>query len=317
MDSNNILKIMSFNIAAETLCLNNNSQIIINIVKSINSDILGIQEINCHNEITNEYTNIYLYEQIAKEMKYFYEFNQTTHTVIFSKMPIIDVSPIFKGIIIKINDASIGIFNIHLTDEPYQPYQIAKIPYGDYPFIDSELEAIEQAKMARNKNILEIIEEIKLIEKKHNLSTIVVLGDFNEPSHRDWTNETKNAKLHPLKIEFPSVKLFENNNFVDSFRYIYPNPVINNGFTWPTSNKYSEKETIQDRIDFILIKTNNMKIINAYIVGEKEFKTWPSDHRACICVLRIDNINYYNKYVKYKLKYLKLVKTIFSEIKIN
>jgi len=308
MNNNHNLKIMSFNIAAETLCLNNNSQIIVQIVKSVNPDILGIQEINCHNETTNEYTNSNLYEQISKTMKYFYKLNENTHTAIFSKLPISDTSPKFKGIIVKRNNDLIGVFNIHLTDEPYQPYQIAKIPYGDYPFVNSETEAIEYAKNARSKTIQDLLAEIKFTKEKYNLSTIIILGDFNEPSHRDWTTQMANISIHPFKIEFPSVKYFEDNGFVDSFRHVYPNPLTNNGFTWPTPNKYSVKETLEDRIDYILVKSKNMKIIDADIIGEKEFKIWPSDHRACVCILSPNSKDYYEKYVKYKLKYFKLKK---------
>jgi exodeoxyribonuclease-3 len=308
MDSDHIIKIMSFNIAAETLCLNNNSRIIIRIIKSVNPDILGIQEINCHDETTNVYTNINLYKEIACAMKYFYELNEITHTVIFSKMPIIDTSANFKGMIVKKDDMFIAILNIHLIDEPYQPYQVAKIPYGDYPFVSSEPEAIEQAKKARGETIQEIYTDIKLMEEKYNLSSVIVLGDFNEPSHRDWTTETANAGIHPLKIEFPSVKYFEDAGFIDSFRFMYPNPLTVNGFTWPTANKYSVKEALEDRIDYILVKSQNMKIIGAGIIGETEFESWPSDHRACVCILSTNDINYFDKYIKYKSKYLKFKK---------
>ena len=197
------IKIMSFNIAAETLCTNNNHQVIISIIKTINPDILGIQEINCHNEITNQYTNIELYELISKELKYNYKNNKQPQTVIFSKYPIIDTDNNYKGIVVKKNNKLIAIFNIHLTDEPYQPYQIAKIPYGNYPFVESEQEAIVQANLARATDIQNVLSNIQSIESKYSLDAIIVLGDFNEPSHRDWTSQSVSAGLHPLKVEFP------------------------------------------------------------------------------------------------------------------
>jgi hypothetical protein len=64
---------------------------------------------------------------------------------------------------------------------------------------------------------------------------------------------------------------------------------------------------VEDRIDYILVKGDYMKILDAGIIGEKEFKNWPSDHRACICVIGIGS-DYYTKYLKYKNKYLKLKK---------
>ncbi len=297
---------MSFNIAAETLCINNNHKNILQIIKSINPDILGIQETNCHNEKTNEYTDIKLHDIIAKELNYVYQINEKTHTIIFSKFPIIYVSELYKGIIIKQNDDYISVFNIHLTDEPYQPYQINKIPYGEYPFIDTEEQAIKYANDARKEETTKILNEITLINNLYDLTATIVLGDFNEPSHRDWTIPTVDAKIHPFKVKFPSVKRLEEYGFIDSFRHIYPDPVKTTGYTWPTPNKYSITETVHDRIDFILIKSNKMNITNAKIIGENQFKDWPSDHRACICIL--SNDNYINKYIKYKNKYLKLKK---------
>ena len=37
------------------------------------------------------------------------------------------------------------VFNAHFHYIPYQPYQLAEIPYGDFPFIKTEQEAITWA----------------------------------------------------------------------------------------------------------------------------------------------------------------------------
>jgi exonuclease III len=138
--------------------------------------------------------------------------------------------------------------------------------------------------------------EIKYTEQTHTLSCVIVLGDFNEPSHRDWTTNAVDAKIHPIKVEFPSVKTFESSGFIDSFRDRHPDPVRTPGFTWPTPNRYSKSEIVEDRIDYILVKGSYLKVLDASIIGEKEFKPWPSDHRSCICVLSLGN-NYYKKYL--------------------
>lgn len=301
----NLLKIMTFNISAETLCINNNSKKIIDIIKKINPDILGIQETKCHDEIKNIYTDIKLYDLISKELNFYYEFNDKTHTVIFTKYPIIHSTEKYKGIIIKVQNNNIGVFNIHLTDEPYQPFQILNIPYGDYSFISSEQEAINQANLARKEEIKKIMNEINEINEKYNLTTIIILGDFNEPSHRDWTDKAMYTGIHPLKVEFPSVKTFEDNGFIDSYRHLYPDNVKFPGSTWPTNSKDKN-----DRIDYILVKSNIFEITEADIIGEKHFALWPSDHRACVCT--IDNYKY--KYKKFKNKYLKLKKNKFYSI---
>jgi exonuclease III len=113
-----------------------------------------------------------------------------------------------------------------------------------------------------------------------------VFGDFNEPSHRDWTESAVKAGLQPLAVPFPTVKAIEAKGFVDTFRAIYPDPATKPGFTWTPTSDPTSKDDHHDRIDFALAKGATLTVETAGIVGEKAPEAdivvtpWPSDHRA-------------------------------------
>jgi len=304
------IKIMTFNISAEDLCSNNNIVNVTHIIKQINPDIIGIQETCCYDENNKIYTDISSYKIIANELSYFFYKQKEQNCCILSKYPVIESSNNDYGVVVKISDFYFGIFNIHLTDEPYQPYQLGGVMYGSpeiNPLIDNEKSAIYYAKKTRMPTIKNVLNDILLLETKRNPIGTIIMGDFNEPSHRDWTEEMAVLKHHPIKVAYPNVKYIEEHGFVDSYRFIYPNPALNNGFTWPTIGTYSdEKLSKNDRIDYILMKSNVFKIVDAKIIGEInsasdiKFETWPSDHRA-YCITIVLN-NFQNKYSKYEQK---------------
>lgn len=67
----------------------------------------------------------------------------------------------------------------------------------------------------------------------------IIAGDFNSPSHLDWTEETKflptydykNGIIFPRDIhggwtfEWPSTKLLMDTGFLDSYRQIHPSVI--------------------------------------------------------------------------------------------
>ena len=72
------------------------------------------------------------------------------------------------------------MFNCHLYYIPYQPYQLNGIPYGDYPFIDTEEEAVRFANEARREEVTRYQKDIQQVMKEGY--PVFLTGDFNEPS---------------------------------------------------------------------------------------------------------------------------------------
>ncbi len=68
---------------------------------------------------------------------------------VISRYPIGPASPQDLGVKIEVDGRTVWLFNIHLDDEPYQPYQLLGIEYGPAPFIKTEAEAVRFANDTR------------------------------------------------------------------------------------------------------------------------------------------------------------------------
>lgn len=305
MSINKIIKFMTFNISAEMLCQDDNVNNIINIIKKANPDIIGIQETKCNKSNTSvaKYIADSISYNVYDQSKQYYSYGTNA---ILSRFPIISVSPNDFGVCIQINEWKFGVFNIHLASYPYQPYQFAGIksyPEEIFPFITTEIEAIEFATQARIPTIKKIFEEINYFNSLDKLDGIIIMGDMNEPSHRDWTSATVKAGRHPCSVEYPTIKYIEDNGFIDIYRHHNPDPVTHPGFTWI----WKEYNKLNERIDYILLKGTNYNIIECNIINKKD---WPSDHYGCYAIISFNKKDWQHKYLKYKQKYARI--KIFS-----
>ncbi len=125
-----------------------------------------------------------------------------------------------------------------------------------------------------------------------------VTGDFNTPSHLDWTDET--VDLRPqirYAFDWPVGEVVETAGFHDSFRDVYPDPVTDPGITWPAARPRSggynpglSDHAARDRIDFIYA-AGPATATASEILGEdggqdegvtQTISPWPSDHRSVV-----------------------------------
>lgn len=139
---------------------------------------------------------------------------------------------------------------------------------------------------------------------------VIIGGDFNEPSHRDWIEKNKNLYDHNgFVVPWTVTTLLEEAGFTDSYRKIYPNPLTHPGFTYPSDNPAKAPEKItwapkadeRDRIDFIFYKGKGLNAKKAIIFGPKEsivraqrvketskdkfllpLDVWPTDHKGLL-----------------------------------
>lgn len=142
--------------------------------------------------------------------------------------------------------------------------------------------------------------------------TIVILGgDFNEPSHLDWTRETKDLFDHNgLIVPWTVPLLLDNNGFVDTYRELYPDVINYPGFTFPADNPlipvekltWAPKADERDRIDYVFYHPHPaIELKDAVIFGPcgsivnskrmpEESKdrfllplgVWPTDHKGLL-----------------------------------
>ncbi len=183
------------------------------------------------------------------------------------------------------------VFNVHLSPAPYQPYQLLNIPYRNGAFIKTEKQAIDAARKARGKQITALLEDINEISV--NGLPVFITGDFNEPSHLDWTSEAAEAGRHPIKVEYPGSLAIMKAGFTDAWRKIYPDEMKKPGFTWTPLMKANDPSDHHDRIDFVYFRGQNITLNDVKIIGENSSNAdivvtpYPSDHRAVVASFTI------------------------------
>jgi exodeoxyribonuclease III len=286
------LTVMSFNIWGGGANENKPVDETVAVIRAVGADIIGIQETRRESDpCTAEKcppTGESVACKIAGALDY-YCYDQARGNealwanAVISRYPIKRATPNDAGVEIDVNGRSVFIFNIHLDDAPYQPYQLLGIEYGKSPFLKTAQEAVSAA-VATRKGGLDLLEaDLKLAD---GAAAVFVTGDFNEPSFRDWTEKAAHAERHPIAVEYPTTKRVESWGFIDTYRAAFPDEMSKPGFTWTPNSAPDAKDDHHDRIDFVFARGQGLVVESAAVVGEKQPEAdlvvtpWPSDHRA-------------------------------------
>lgn len=294
------LRVMSFNIWGGGLNEGRGVEDTLAALRAADADIVGLQEVSAEGaECAAEDcppAGETVTRTIAEALGYYY-LEQTKvsdanwNNAILSRYPITGETPLGLGAAIDVEDARVYLFNVHLTDYPYQPYQLLGIEYGAAPFIDSAAQAIEHARAARKSGLDVLRRELETIDPA---AVVFVTGDFNEPSHRDWTAAAAAAGYHPLAVEYPTVRWLEEQGFEDLMRVAFPDEVAHPAFTWTPRPPEDDAAEHHDRIDYVFARGAGIVVQGVEIVGEKRPQAelvstpWPSDHRAVVATVRLE-----------------------------
>lgn len=205
---------------------------------------------------------------------------------VISAHPITGHSANDLGVKLDVNGREVWLFNIHHDDEPYQPYQILNIEYGPAPFVSTAAEAEDWARRTRGP-AMDLLEADMAEAAAADL--VLVTGDFNEPSHLDWTDAAAVAGQQPLPVAWPTTKRLTDAGFTDAYRAAHPDPVAKPAYTWTPMGDEADPEDHHDRIDFVFVKGGS--VAAAAIVGEEGPRSdivampWPADHRAVVATI--------------------------------
>jgi exodeoxyribonuclease-3 len=268
------------------------------VIRAAGADIIGIQETREEGPDCSEETCPPASDSVAAKLAqalgfHHYEQAKTNDALwanaILSRYPIGAATPNDLGVAIDVEGRRVFAFNIHFTDFPYQPYQVFGIPYGEAPFLKTGAEAAQAAAAARGSGVALLVEDLKAAA---GADAAFVFGDFNEPSHRDWTARTAAAGRHPFAVDFPTARAVENQGFVDAYRAAHPDEVATPGYTWEAIARPADVQVHHDRIDYVFARGAKLAVEQARIFGEKTPQAdvvvtpWPSDHRAVVATVR-------------------------------
>jgi endonuclease/exonuclease/phosphatase family metal-dependent hydrolase len=131
---------------------------------------------------------------------------------------------------------------------------------------------------------------------------LLVGGDWNTPSHLDWTADTARVYRHRRALELPVSRVVHAAGFDDVFREVHPNAVQQPGITWSPmfrSRRDGKAQTFA-RIDRLYLKNPpeeprrwRLAPVSAVVlprIWEQEAvspreRTFPSDHGAVLLEL--------------------------------
>jgi hypothetical protein len=120
---------------------------------------------------------------------------------------------------------------------------------------------------------------------------VFLTGDFNEPSHLDWTAATASQHRGIGPVAWPVSKAILATGMKDSFRVAHPDPVSVPGNTW--GHVAGRKDSTPRRIDYAYVG-GPVTVLDSQVVGEEGgpgvdlgYPKWTSDHRAVLSQLTV------------------------------
>ena len=268
-----LLKVLSVNIMFDS---ESGVDEIARIIEATQPDLIGLQESAASTK------------QLAEKFG-MHSLQQDKRTALLSRFPIEKVTDNKYGVQVTLeNGKQVGFLNAHLTSFPYQPHQLLHLPTGGGVYLNTEAQAIAAANKTRGKEVRTMIADAASL----NLP-VIATGDFNEPSHKDWTEAAHKAGRHPIKCEWPGSRQWEAAGFTDSYREKYPDEMAHPGNTWTPNAAQDDPKEHHDRIDFVQYRGAGLKLQDIQIVGEKpEFADivvtpYPTDHRALLATFQV------------------------------
>ncbi|KHN95534.1 exonuclease III [Metarhizium album ARSEF 1941] len=186
--------------------------------------------------------------------------------------------------------SDIVVWNAHLGYDPYGPYDFC----FDRMSVGRVME--REAESGRTPQIEEITRKMGGHIADADNVPVFLLGDFNAPSHLDWTEATSGRHCGVGQVPWPSSKYPADAGLVDSFRHVHPDPAASPGITWsPIYLSNEGRPEPLDRIDFVYHRGRKLAVLDseAVLVGNPTAEPnhanneWTSDHRAVLTTYQI------------------------------
>lgn len=296
-------------------------------IARLDAHIVALCEVNNHHGVTSER----LVEALKQRGQTWYGASgrctgvQGTDVCVLSKYPIEEVvtglSTVSGGVDMKVRidvgGRDVLLYPAHLDYTHYAcylPRGYDGVTWKKLPAPDGNPEAVLRMNRAstRDEAVAAFLEEVS----RERADLILLAGDFNEPSHLDWTDATcgmwdHNGCVVPWDC---SVRLYEA-GFRDVYRVLHPDPATHPGFTYPADNPATAVEKLtwapdadeRDRIDFIYylpggafvpkrveVVGPSSSIVRSERVretGEDTFieplGVWPTDHKGVLATFAL------------------------------
>ncbi|MFI0594090.1 endonuclease/exonuclease/phosphatase family protein [Streptomyces griseus] len=259
----------------------------LDVIKKHRPDVVGLQETSGHSA-----------KELAEELGWDH-WQSDADLGIISRFPFsseVETSQAAAGVRIRIDEATgqeVELWTAHLGYDPYGPY--------DACFDEMPVEEIflREAQSGRTPQAEAIAKDLAPKIAAADETPVLLVGDFNTPSHLDWTEATKDSHCGYGQVDWPVTKIFEGAGLKDSFREANPDPAAVPGTTWsPVYPKHDGSTGVdepQDRIDFIDYAGGKLTVKESVSFVEGDPKpvpdqagnAWPTDHAAVLTTFTV------------------------------
>ncbi|KAM0259326.1 hypothetical protein ACHAQJ_003356 [Trichoderma viride] len=277
------IKVMSFNMWFGGTNVNDYHNKQVRFLINTNVDIVGVQE-SWNGQAT----------RLAQALGWYY-WQSPNEVGIISRYPIVETFPEqAAGGSIRIEldgrKSQLMMWNVHLGYNPYGPY--------DFCFDDMPLAQVlnREYESGRTPQIMEIVSAMQDALSEADDIPVILTGDFNAPSHLDWTDATKKAHCGTGFVPWPSSEFPVQSGLIDSFREAHPDPNAEPGITWsPIYLDNNGRPEPLDRIDFVYHKGQSLEVLQSetLVAGEptaepnQQNNEWTSDHAAVMTTFKL------------------------------
>ena len=314
------LSVMHLNVWMEAKVVENGFSAVVDEIVRVDPDIVMFSE--AHSREDAFYIPALL-DSLRAHGKEYYGEGSSLDVQMISKYPVVEQIPIWEehnGVMrtaLDVDGKKIIVYTGHLDYTHYECY----MPRGysgttwkkiDVPVTDVDSIMVANDLSHRDEAIRVVIEDAA---KQKEADFILLGGDFNEPSHLDWGEATKDLWDHNgAVVPWTCSSLLYDAGFRDAYREKYPDPVTHPGFTFPSDNPAKPVDKLtwapdadeRDRIDFIYyIPSAGWSVGDAVIVGpvgsivrservpeqtmdtfSAPVGTWPTDHKGVLIKFR-------------------------------
>ncbi len=243
------LKVMEFNIEYGGTTVDFDK--VVEAVKAASPDVVGLEEAETNTS------------RLAKAAGYPYWSNAMQ---VVSRYPLLE-PPDAKGSYIFVQlqpGVCVALSNVHLPSDAPGPTMIRKGKTAE-----QVIAMEEKVRLPFIQGQLQVLPPLA----KQGIP-VFLIGDFNAPSHLDYTAAVAGTRDYvKYALDWPVSKAVEAAGFVDSWRAVYPDPLKSLGLTWwaarPKVDGWNPGPNApQDRIDFIY-SAGPAKATAGQLAGEK------------------------------------------------
>jgi len=249
------LRVMVWNVLHGANDVTQGAEKTLKIIRDVNPDIVLLQE---SYDINDERPKLGAW--LAGELGWNQHQAQSTHLCVLTPL---NIETTFfhhewHGVGTRLRDSwgrELLVWSIWIDWRSFITYTLRDTP----TISDEDLLAGERVGSNRQQQAEAIIAHLRDTGQLSADIPLLVGGDWNCPSHLDWTLDAARVYKRRRALPLPVSMAMQSAGFTDTFRELYPNPVQHPGITWSPMSRFKSEGDAQieqgfERIDRLYMK---------------------------------------------------------------